>query len=150
MKLCKDDLTPALLKTVLKYDPNTGHLIWISKAHSKRIVIGSRAGSLVPSTGYRSISIFGRSYPEHIICWYIYHGVWPSGQIDHDNHIRDDNRIANLFDVTFLENMRNRKAREDTITGHQGIWFNKRRNRYVAEITMNGKKVYQQSFMSSG
>lgn len=145
MKVCKEDLTQALLKSVLKYDPNTGYLVWISKAHSKRIVLNSRAGSLVPSTGYRSINVFGRSYAEHILIWFIYHGVWPTGQIDHKDQVRDHNWIDNLRDTTFLDNMRNRSAKEDSITGHQGVWFNKRRNRYVAEITMNGKKVYQRS-----
>ena len=149
MKLRKEDLTVDLLRSVLKYDPDTGHLIWIGKSHSKRIVLGSRAGSLVTSTGYRSITIFGRSYPEHILIWFIYYGKWPEGQIDHDDHVRDNNRISNLKDVTFLANMRNRKAMGNTITGHQGVWFNKRRNRYVAEITMNGKKVYQKSFTSA-
>lgn len=150
MKLRKEDLTQQLLKSVLSYDPVSGHLVWIGKFHNKGIVLGSRAGSLVPSTGYRSITVFGRSYPEHVLIWFIYHGKWPDGQIDHEDHVRDHNWILNLKDVTFLENMRNRKAMSDTVTGHQGVWFNKRRNRYVAEITMNGKKVYQKSFKSAG
>lgn len=149
MKIDKADLTQELIATVLTYDPNTGHLVWCGKSHSKRIVLGSRAGYRVNSTGYRAINLFGTLYPEHVLIWFIYHGVWPKGQIDHEDHVRDHNWILNLKDVTFLENMRNRKARSDTITGHQGVWYNKRRNRYVAEITMNGKKVYQQSFMSA-
>lgn len=149
MKVRKEDLTQELLKSVLTYDPNTGHLVWCSKSHSKRIVLGSRAGYRVDSTGYRTINLFGTAYPEHVLIWFHYYGVWPEGQIDHEDHIRDHNWILNLKDVTFLENMRNRKARNDTITGHQGVWFNKRRNRYVAEITMDGKKVYQKSFNSA-
>lgn len=149
MKVSRDDLTPELIKTVLSYDPNTGWLTWISKHHSKRILLGARAGSDVPSTGYRSINLFGRSYAEHILIWFMQTGEWPTGQIDHENHQRNDNRWANLKEVTFIENMRNRTAKRDSITGHQGIWFNKRRNRYVAEIAMNGKKVYQQSFTSA-
>lgn len=149
MKVRKEDLTQELLKSVLTYDPDTGHLVWCSKSHSKRIVLGSRAGYRVNSTGYRAINLFGTLYPEHVLIWFYCKGEWPKGQIDHDDHVRDNNRIGNLFDVTFLENMRNRKARNDTITGHQGVWYNKRRNRYVAEITMDGKKVYQKSFTSA-
>ena len=70
-------------------------------------------------------------------------------QVDHDNHIRDDNRAVNLKDTTFLQNMRNRGAISSTITGHQGIWYCKRRNRYVAEITMNRKKVWQRTFKTA-
>lgn len=149
MRLTKAELTPELLKKVLKYDPDTGWLTWISKQHSKRIILGSRAGSLVPSTGYRSVTIFGKSYPEHIICWFMYHGKWPEGQIDHDDQVRDHNWIKNLNDVPFLANMRNRKAMKGTVTGHQGVWFNRRRNKYIAEITMNGKKIFQKSFDSA-
>lgn len=149
MRLRKEDLTPQLLRSVLEYDPNTGHLIWIGKFHNKGIVLGSRAGSLVPSTGYRSITIFGKSYPEHILIWFIYYGKWPEGQIDHEDQVRDHNWISNLRDITFKQNMRNKAALRDTVTGHQGVWYNKRRNRYVAEITMNGKKVYQKSFVTA-
>lgn len=145
MKLTREELTPEIVRAVLNYDSITGILTWRSKQHSKRIVLGARAGSLVPSTGYRSISLFGKTYPEHIICWYHYHGVWPTGQIDHDDHVRDHNWILNLKDVTFLENMRNRKSLAGTVTGHQGIWYNKRTNRYVAQIVMDGKKVFQKS-----
>ena len=37
-------------------------------------------------------------------------GTWPNGVIDHINHIRNDNRMANLRDVSPLENRRNRSA----------------------------------------
>lgn len=149
MKLRKEDLTLNLLRSVLKYDPVTGHLTWCGKSHSKRIVLGSRAGSRIASSGYRSVTVFGTTYPEHILIWFMYYGKWPEGQIDHIDQVRDHNWITNLRDVTFLENMRNRKALTGTVTGHQGVWFNKRRNRYVAEITMNGKKIYQKSFTSA-
>ena len=146
-KTNKADLTQDLIAKVLKYDPISGTLVWISNLHSKRVVPGSRAGCLVKGTGYRTISLFGRSYPEHILIWFIYYGVWPSGQIDHENQVRDDNRISNLRDITKAENARNRSRNPHSKLGEHGIWFNSRTNRYVAEITMNGKKVYQKSFV---
>lgn len=149
MKIPKEDLTLAMLQKVLKYDPDNGHLTWLSKSCNKRIVIGSRAGSLHKASGYRHITLFGTTYGEHIICYYMHHGHWPEGQVDHDDHVRDNNRANNLKDVTFLANMRNRGAIEKTITGHQGVWYCKRRERYVAEITMNRKKVWQRTFKSA-
>ena len=59
MKIPKEDLTLEMLEKVLKYDALTGHLTWISKSCNKRIVIGSRAGSLLKASGYRHITIFG-------------------------------------------------------------------------------------------
>lgn len=146
MKIAREDLSPEILDTVLKYDPIAGTLTWCSKHHSKRVVVGSRAGNLHKASGYREITLFGHKYPEHVICWVIYHRRWPKGQIDHGDHVRDHNWISNLEDVTFLQNMRNRAQMSGTVSGMQGIWFNKRRNRWVAEITMGGKKVYQASF----
>lgn len=149
MKIRKEDLTLALVEKVLKYDADTGHLTWISKHCNKRIVIGSRAGSLHKASGYRHITLYGTTYGEHIICFYLHHRRWPEGHVDHGNHIRDDNRAVNLEDVTFLQNMRNRAALKTSITGNQGVWYCKRRERYVAEITMNRKKVWQRTFKSA-
>ena len=145
-KTSKEDLTQELVGKVLRYDAISGTLIWISNLHSKRAVPNSRAGSLVKSTGYRNISLFGRTYLEHHLIWFIYYGVWPSGQIDHINQQRDDNRIVNLRDVSKAENARNRTRNPNSKLGEHGIWFNKRTHKYVAEITLNGKKVYQKSF----
>ena len=145
-KKTKEELTQELILKVLKYDALSGTLIWISNLHSKRAIPGRRAGSLVKSTGYRNISLFGRTYLEHQLIWFIYYGVWPSGQIDHINQVRDDNRIANLRDVSKADNARNRSRNPNSKLGEHGIWFNQRTNRYVAEITLNGKKVYQKSF----
>lgn len=145
-KTNKEDLTRDLLSKVVKYDPALGTLTWISNLHSKRAIPGRIAGSLVSTTGYRSITIFGRSYLEHHLIWFIHYGVWPKGQIDHINQKRDDNRIINLREVTKSENARNRSRRKDTKTGEHGIWYNARTRKYVAEITLNGKKVYQKSF----
>lgn len=145
-KTSKEDLTQELIAKVLKYDALSGTLIWISNLHSKRVVPNSRAGSLVKSTGYRNISLFCRTYLEHQLIWFICNGVWPKGQIDHINQIRDDNRIVNLRDVSKADNARNRSRNPNSKLGEHGIWFNMRTNKYVAEITLNGKKVYQKSF----
>lgn len=142
----KEELTQELVNKVLKYDPISGTLIWISNLHSKRAIPNSRAGSLVTSTGYRSITLFGTKYPEHHLIWFIYYGVWPTGQIDHINQKRDDNRIANLRDVSKADNAKNRSRNPHSKLGEHGIWYNMRTDRYVAEITVNGKKVYQKSF----
>ena len=144
-KKTKEELTQELISKVIKYDPLSGTLIRISNLHSKSVVPNSRAGYLKKS-GYRGISLFGKTYAEHHLAWFIHYGVWPTGQIDHINQVRDDNRIANLREVTKAENARNRSRNPNSKLGEHGIWFNQRTFKYVAEITFNGKKVYQKSF----
>ena len=144
--LNKEEVTQELLKEYLDYNPNNGHLTWRKKP-SKRANIGQRAGSLVPRTGYRSINLFGRSYAEHHVVWFYVYGYWSDKIIDHINQKRDDNRSSNLREVTVQQNAQNKQRRRGTKVEEAGIWFNRKRQRYVAEITMNRKKVYQQSFV---
>lgn len=142
--LTKQQITQALLKEYLGYSEKTGELTWIKKP-SKRANIGSRAGSLVPKSGYRSINLFGKSYAEHHVIWFWCKGVWAE-ELDHINQVRGDNRIANLREVTHLENCQNRTRKRGTKVEEAGIWFCKRRLRYVSEITVKGKKVFQKLY----
>lgn len=137
------ELTQALIHEYLDYNPLTGELTWIKKP-SKKINKNTRAGVL-KSSGYRQISFMGKSYPEHRLIWFYMHGKFPDEHLDHINQIRDDNRLSNLREVTISENARNRSRHESRVD-EVGIWWCKRRKRYIAEITLKGKKVYQKSF----
>lgn len=136
-----------LLKEYLSYDLNTGHLTWI-KRPSKNIFINTRAGSK-SSTGYRTIKFLGKTYQEHRLIWAIYYNEIPIYDIDHINHIRDDNRIINLRQVTKSQNARNQSKRSNHLN-EAGIWYCKRRQRYIAQIQsrINGrvKSLWQKSF----
>lgn len=127
----------------LKYNETKGEFTWI-KRPNKNIHLHTRAGTK-NSAGYRVISLFGKRYLEHRLAWFYVHGEMPKHEIDHINQIRDDNRISNLRQVTRSENQRN-KTRKDSRVDEVGIWWCRRRKRYIAEITLNGKKVYQKSF----
>lgn len=64
----------------------------------------------------------------------------PKGlQIDHINGDTLDNRKSNLRLASHSENMRNRKLQKNNTTGYKGVWFNKKRNRYIATIRINGQ-----------
>ena len=49
-------------------------------------------------------------YPTHRLAWLMAYGVWPSGDIDHINGDRQDNRLCNLRDVSHSRNLFNRQA----------------------------------------
>jgi hypothetical protein len=142
MKKTKSDLSPELLKEYLDYNPINGHLTWI-KRPSKKVFVGSRAGTLLKS-GYRAVNIFGKSYQEHHLIWFIYYGEWVK-EIDHANHTKSDNSIANLSSVTHKENSMNMLKLNDTITGEQGIYYNRQTRTYTATIRKDGKVVYSKS-----
>ncbi|RKM32205.1 HNH endonuclease signature motif containing protein [Moraxella catarrhalis] len=127
----------------LRYNETKGEFTWI-KRPNKNIHLHTRAGTK-NSAGYRVISLFGKRYLEHRLAWFYVHGEMPKHEIDHINQIRDDNRISNLRQVTHSENQRN-KTRKDSRVDEIGIWWCRRRKRYIAEISLNRKKVYQKSF----
>lgn len=144
MKVLKQNLTQQLVQQYLAYDPISGHLTWLERP-SPKIFEGDRAGSLAIATGYRTIQLFECNYKEHQLIWFLVHGIWAE-IVDHINHIRDDNRLINLRAVTAAQNARNQSQRKGTITGYQGIWRCRRRNKWVAEITRDRKKVWQRTF----
>ena len=106
----------------LEYDPNTGLLT----------KDGKEVGGL-DTYGYRHVSIGGKLYKTHRVCWYLHYGEWPDGDIDHINEIKDDNRIANLRVATRSENMRN----QSKIKG-----YTKAHGKYQAQYCKDYKRVY--------
>lgn len=145
MSSTQTDLTLDQVNKVLTYDPISGILLWNAGICIKGVRPSSRAGH-IKKTGYRGIRLFGKLYLEHRLIWFIQTGAFPTGEIDHINQDRSDNSWANLREVTRSENSRNRSRNPDSKLGEHGIWFNSRTNKYVAEITVDGKKVYQKSF----
>ena len=127
---------------LLAYDEESGQLTWKIRP-SKRIPKGRRAGFL-KKDGYRAITIEKKSYLEHHVIWFIQTGSWAK-EIDHINHVKDDNSWANLREVTHSENARNMKRVENN-TGIQGIYYDRKTDKYISHIKVNGKKVFQKSY----
>lgn len=144
--MCKHDVTQHQLAERLSYDPISGHLTWVAKGNAKKVVVGSRAGS-VSIYGHRVIHLNGYLYPEHHIIWRLHFGTWPIGNIDHINHDEQDNRLVNLRDVPKAVNNRNQSKRSDNSTGHTGIWINKKnsKKKFMSELIYEGKRVHLQS-----
>ena len=145
----KYDVTQAEFATRLSYDPDSGIIVWIAKGNARKVVVGSRAGSISPH-GHRVIRWTGYLYPEHIVIWRLHNGVWPSGYIDHINHDEQDNRLVNLRDVPQRVNNQNQSKRVDNSTGHTGIWINKlnSKKKFMSEVTFKGKRVHLQAHYS--
>lgn len=62
--------------------------------------------------------------------------------VDHINHDTMDNRKANLRKVTQAHNLLNVGIRSNNTTGITGVWREKRRNKWAAELKIHGKKIY--------
>jgi hypothetical protein len=110
-----------------------------------RCAVGSEAGRI--ALGYRRIFVDSRDYPAHRLAWLYVHGEWPSGQLDHINRKRDDNRIANLRIATDSQNKANKLAQANNSSGIKGVY--KRYRRWTAQICVQGRRLNLGAFATS-
>lgn len=136
----KNELTQARLKELLAYDPGTGMFTRVLQ-RGVRFKPGEVAGCVGPR-GYSRITINGRPLPVHRLVWLYCYGLWPSGEIDHIDGNRLNNRIDNLRDVTKSVNQQNQRAarRDNKSAGLLGV--TRRGNSFQAQIKIDGKRLY--------
>ena len=89
--------------------------------------------------GYKIGRIRGKGYKAHRVLFALYYGRWPEGDIDHINRDKADNSIKNIREATRAENMYNTKLRKDNTSGYKGVSLDKRKNKWMARIKINGK-----------
>jgi hypothetical protein len=82
-------------------------------------------------------------YLAHRLAWFYVHGNWPTKLIDHINGNKTDNRIANLRDVEGSLNNLNchTPRRHNAESPYIGVVKPKRYKRWLAKITLHGKRV---------
>lgn len=137
------EITREQLLAALRYEPETGHFFWLVKRHNS-INPGNKAGCDLP-TGYVGIGFARKVYQAHRLAWFYVYGVWPKGHTDHINGDKKDNRIANLRDVTPMQNAHNQwKPLKSNRLGLMGV--SKHGRGYAAQITINRKMKYLGTF----
>ena len=73
-----------------------------------------------------------------------------NSEIDHINGDSLDNRESNLRFCTRSENMYNRGLQKNNKTGYKGVCFDKKRNKYMASISADGKQQNLGRFNTPG
>lgn len=133
-------LTQSELKEKLHYDPETGIFTRLTRT-SNSVKIGDVAGSIT-NKGYVVVCVNGKQHAAHRLAWLYVYGVWPKDQIDHINHIRNDNRITNLREADHKENGRNQSIGNCNNSGVIGVYWSKRDKKWYAQIGLNGKNKH--------
>ncbi len=117
---------------------------WQDKSWNTRLA-GKMAGHL-NKTGYRSIrfKIGGKKpiFLEHRLVWLWIHGHFPEDQIDHIDHVRDNNSIENLRAVDSAENGKNIRMPKDNTSGIIGVCWHKSVQKWLAQIKVDDKQTY--------
>lgn len=136
-------LTADQLREVLAYDPETGVFTWRGPTPIR--MAGKQAG-YATVWGYQLIGIRRKYFFGHRLAWLYMTGSWPANDIDHINGVRDDNRFANLRDVSRSVNLQNqRRARRGKHSeAPLGVW--RVGNRWVSQINVGGEVKHLGSF----
>ena len=138
--MAKVDLTAQRLREILFYDPETGLLTWIASP-ARRVTAGDEAGCLTEQ-GYRKVSLSGGRFYTHRLAWLYTTGEWPTGEIDHINGKRSDNRIENLRDVSRSRNNQNRRhAAKNSLSGLLGVEWHSKSGLWQARIKTDTGRV---------
>jgi hypothetical protein len=123
----------------LDYNMSTGEFTWReTRGKAKK---GDIAGT-PDKDGYIQIRYKGKAIQAHRLAWLIVKGYDPPEQIDHINHITNDNRFDNLRMATPSQNMRNRKTNKDNASGTRGVYWNIARMMWKVEIKHNKVSHY--------
>ena len=95
--------------------------------------------------GYAGRRIYFSYHPRSFKDVYMHNWILktPVGkEADHINGNRSDNRRCNLRIVTHAENSCNKGIRTDNRSGFPGVWYDKSRKRWTAELMLHQKKVW--------
>ena len=133
------------VSALLRYEPDTGKLYW--KVSRGNVLAGTEAG-VKRKRGYRKVKIMGKLYMSHRLVWLFHNGDWPTHDLDHINHIRDDNRIKNLREAPDSVNQRNASLRHDNSSGLAGVHWREEHQRWLVQITLSGKRTHLGSFVN--
>ena len=133
-------ITQKELKQLLSYDKKTGLFTWISDNTRHANVYGTTAGA-VGSKGYINIEIKNRTYKAHRLAWLYITGSHPEEQIDHINHITNDNRISNLRECNNSENQLNRSLYKNNKSGQAGVYPTRNGEKFLAVIRVSKKLI---------
>jgi hypothetical protein len=147
-----------LLRDSLSYDPQTGSLFWKERPleiagnqnEAKRWNAkhaGREVGAAVSVRGYKKVRVLGFQYTQHRVIWKLVYGTDPY-YIDHINGNRSDNRLANLRNVSFQDNCRNRRMLDRNTSGVTGVCWARKKKAWQASIADRGKTIYLGLFKS--
>lgn len=154
------DITPELCRQLLRYEPETGNFYWrrrppqLFKASSmkchrvawNRRFAGKPAFQQTGKRGYKMSPVCGFMMTGHRVAWAIHYGMWPTGEIDHINGDKTDNRICNLRDVPRATNAKNCGIGTRNTSGVVGVYWDGKRQKWIAHITSAKRKTHLGEF----
>lgn len=139
MRSSKELISASDLRAIAFYDAASGKLFRLS---------GQEIGR-TRQDGYVYAKLSGSRYLVHRLVWLHATGKWPTGQIDHINGNRSDNRLENLRDVCHSINLQNqRTAHRGSSSGLLGVSWRRDKEKWAAGIKVCGRQKHLGFFSS--
>lgn len=91
--------------------------------------------------GYVQIGVNGKKVWAHRLAWFLTYGKWPD-QIDHVDGDKSNNRLSNLRSVSPVEQAKNKPTFRSNSSGHRGVFYDTKRNRWRSYIHSDNKFVH--------
>ena len=119
---------------MLYYNELTGLLLSRVSGHQRKVgeVLGTKQ-----SNGTLGVSINGKLYSVHRLCWLLKTGKWPKYQIRHKNGTKTDNSWENLEEITAWE-----KAKKNCSNEVAGVSFVNKTKRWKATLSDKGTQKF--------
>lgn len=136
------DFTQEDILAVFDYDEETGALT--HKLDTLRSCKGDEA-TYPHSQGYLTVSIGGKEYLAHRVIWFMKTGCWPD-QVDHEDHVRSNNRWKNLREVLGRDNQKNMSLKSSNYSGVTGVRILPS-GKFNAHIMVNRKQISLGSYI---
>lgn len=119
---------------ILAYDPETGEISRLDRRNTT---------NKPNKTGYRTLSVQGKSYLQHRLAWLLYYKKWPDNHINHINGDPSDNRICNLEDVLQLVNANSyRKISRRNKSGYKNVYWMESKQKWAASKMYYGVSYF--------
>lgn len=149
------DITQQGLHELIHLNQQTGELVWKERSEKwfddtkersaswraknwNAIYAGKRALDSQTKSGHKRGTLLKKNQLAHQIIWFMVHGFW-ADNIDHIDGNPANNSIDNLRAVCHKENLRNMKRRKNNSSGHNGVHFNREKQKWMAYIHIDGK-----------
>lgn len=152
------ELTQAYLKECLSYDSETGIFTWKERPiqHFPSLKVwkiwnknyANKLAGGVNNIGYHVIGVNNSRYLAHRLAYLYVYGCFPDLTVDHINHIRTDNRLCNLRQVSQKDNCRNTSMGTLNTSGFVGVYWDKQTSKWRVKIKVEGKTIHIGRFLT--
>jgi hypothetical protein len=129
-------LNLADLKEYFEYNPTTGNLIWKKNWYQSKV---GKIVNKIGKNGYIFLDFKTHRMYAHRVVFALFYDNWPDSHVDHINGIKHDNRISNLRLASPSQNLHNMKSHPRNTSGVKGVYWNKQKKKWQAQIRANGK-----------